>query len=132
MLEADAAFLICSRYDLGELAAPPQPVAGGLIHRMYHLTASRGDFAVKVLDPAIMRRQGVRNEFRRAEQVAAAFAAGGIPAVLARKAPGGMIQDVAGMTVIVYPWCDGRILPKSAASPHQALQIGAILGRIHT
>lgn len=132
MLELNAAHLLCSRYRLGQLIAPPRPVAGGLIHRLYRLTTNQGDFAVKVLDPAIMRQEGIRDEFRRSEHAAGLFAAAGIPAVLAKEALGGTVQDIGALTVIAYPWCDGRVLPKSAASPHQASQIGAILGRIHT
>ena len=131
MLTFDTARLLCSRYRLGAPTATPQPVAGGLIHRMYHLSTTEGRFAVKVLDQQIMQTAGIREEFRRSERIAAAFADADVPAVLALEAPGGTVQDLAGMTVIVYPWCDGFILPKSAASPTQAAQIGAILGRIH-
>jgi Ser/Thr protein kinase RdoA (MazF antagonist) len=132
MLEQDTARLLCLRYGLGELAAAPQPVAGGLIHRLYRLPTTTGTFAVKVLDPQIMRQPSIRAEFRRTEQIAAMFASLGVPAILALEGSGGTVQDIGTITVIVYPWCAGEMLPKSAAAPYQARQIGAILGRIHT
>jgi len=130
-LSAEIASFLCSRYGLGVPTAAPDPVFGGLIHRVFHLTTTKGIFAVKVLDRNIMQRSGVREEFRRSERIAAAFAAADVPAVLALEAPGGIVQDIGAVTVMAYPWCDGKVLPKSTASPYQACQVGALLGRMH-
>ncbi len=127
----EAARLLCRRYGLGAPLAAPQPVTGGLIHRLYRLVAAEGTFAVKVLDPQVMTRSGVRDEFRRSEQIAALLADEDVPAVLAQDAPGGTVQDIGATTVMVYPWCSGKTLPPAAATPHQAREIGRVLGRIH-
>ncbi len=131
MLPEGVARALCTRYNLGALTALPVSVTGGLIHRLYRLDATTGIFAVKALNPEIMRYENIYDNLRRSEAVAAEFAAAGIPAVLALDTPGGVVQDFDAVTVIVYPWCDGTVLPKSAASPEEAYQIGAILGRMH-
>ncbi len=131
MLPEAVAKALCIRYGLDQQTAVPAPVAGGLIHRLYRLDTTTGVFAVKVLNPEIMRYENIRDAFRRSEAVAAAFAAAGVSALLARDAPGGTVQDFDDVTVIVHPWCDGTVLPKSPASPEHAFQIGAILGRMH-
>ena len=131
MLPEGVAAALCIRYNLGEQTAAPAPVTGGLIHRLYRLDTTTGTFAVKALNPEIMRYENIRDAFRRSEAAAAAFAAAGVPAILARDAPGGVVQDFDDVAVIIYPWCAGIVLPKASASPEKAFQIGAILGRMH-
>ncbi len=131
MLPEGAAEAICVRYNLGEPTAPPRSVAGGFIHRLYRLETTTGTFAVKWLNPEIMRYENIYDNLRRSEAIAAEFASAGVPAVLALDAPGGTVQDFDAVTVIVYPWHEGKVLPKSAASPEEAYQIGVILGRMH-
>jgi len=131
VFDVETVTALCSRYGLGTPTAAPQAVTGGLIHRVFRLATTTGTFAVKVLDGNIIRRQGVPEQFRRSERIAAAFAAASVPAVLARETPGGTVQEIGDVTVMVYPWCDGEALPKSAAPPPQARIIGATLGRMH-
>ena len=131
MLPEGVAAALCVRYNLGEPTAEPVPVTGGLIHRLYRVETTTGTYAVKRLNPEIMRYENIYDNLRRSEAIAAEFAAAQIPAVLALDAPGGTVQDVAESTVIVYPWCQGVVLPKSAASPEEAFQIGSLLGRMH-
>ena len=123
---------IRTRYGLGKPIAAPVPITGGLIHRLYRLDTEGGSFAVKVLNPEVMRYENIYDNLRRSEAIAAEFAAAHISAVLALDAPGGTVQDVAGITVIVYPWCAGVVLPKTTASLEEAFQIGDLLGRMHT
>lgn len=131
MLSNDLVTALCTRYYLGEPTAAPLPVTGGLIHRLYRLDTTMGLFAVKRLNPEIMQYQNIYDNFRQSEAIAASFATAGIPAVLALDGPGGVVQDFAGVTVMVYPWCEGTVLPKSAASTEKARHVGALLGRIH-
>ncbi len=131
MLPEGATEAICVRYDLGEPTAAPLPVTGGFIHRLYRMNTIAGTFAVKWLNPEIMRYENIYDNLRRSEAIATEFASAGVPAVLALVAVGGVVQDFSAVTVIVYPWRAGKVLSKSAASPEEAYQIGAILGRMH-
>ncbi len=51
---------VLSAFSLGELTAPPTPLSGGLMHRMYRVETARGVWALKCLNPAVMRRSGLR------------------------------------------------------------------------
>lgn len=41
---------------LGEIMGEPVPVPGGLLHSMYRVETKQGRYAVKALNPEIMRR----------------------------------------------------------------------------
>ena len=47
---------LCITYHLGNLSKEPEQVAGGLMHRMYHVYTDQGEYAVKLLNPDIMKR----------------------------------------------------------------------------
>lgn len=122
---------LCNRYDLGKPTAALEPVTGGLLHRVYRLQTTQGQFAIKVLNPTIMQYANVRENFRRSECIARAVAAANIPAVTALQSVGDIIQDIGQAAVIVFPWMDAQALSSAPARPGQARQIGRILGRIH-
>lgn len=41
---------------LGHMLEEPVRVTGGLLHKVYHVTTTAGEYAVKVLNPEIMKR----------------------------------------------------------------------------
>ena len=52
----------------GTVVLPVSPVSGGLMHRMYKVTTDCGIFAVKHLNPEIMKRPDARDNYDRAEK----------------------------------------------------------------
>lgn len=125
---------ICARYGLGVPTAPPAAVPGGRLHRVWKLTTTSGDYAIKRLSPV---RSGYATAARGGgpwtvtELAAAALAESGIPAVAALWGPDGPVSAVAGARVLVYPWMAGATAGPEAAPPDRARQVGALLGRIH-
>lgn len=123
---------VCAALGLGTVQAEPEAVQGGLLHSMWRLRTGQGSFALKCLNPAIMRRPGIEQVYRLSERIAAMLAAQGIPAVAAlADVSGNVLQDVDGMKVLVYPWVDGETLPPGAVAPERAARIGAVLAHIH-
>lgn len=126
---------VCAVFALGAPVAEPEAVTGGLLHRLWRLTTTRGRFAVKVLNPALVRRPGGRDEYRLTERIARAMAAAGVPAVTARDArggDGGPVQEIGGATMMAFAWVEGERLSPGPASPERARLIGALLARMHT
>ncbi|MFQ3544152.1 hypothetical protein Q7A53_08690 [Halobacillus rhizosphaerae] len=42
---------LCYEAQLGKAIGHPEPISGGLLHRMYAITTTEGKYAVKVLNP---------------------------------------------------------------------------------
>src|SRR4051794_29624769 len=123
---------VCRLYDLGEWIRPARPVSGGLLHRMWHINTSAGQFAVKELNAEIMRRgPNMRDAYRLSEQIAARAAAAGIPSATALAVPhdpAGTVQNIDEVTVIVYNWIDGITLASDLATPAQTRRISQLRG----
>jgi Ser/Thr protein kinase RdoA (MazF antagonist) len=122
---------ICQRFRLGLPIAAPATVAGGHLHQMWHIETTHGRFAMKELNPRLLRQPFARAAYADSEQIAAAMAHAGIPAVpalLYRKQP---VLKCGPLLVMVFPWVEGATLTPGPASPAQAGEIGALLGRMH-
>ncbi|MBR2717742.1 MAG: phosphotransferase [Clostridia bacterium] len=119
---------LCPLLQLGEVIAPPAPVSGGLLHKMFRVETARGVFAVKRLNPEVMMRPGALNNMRTGEAANAAFE--GFAAFDVCASMGGVTQ-VEGSYFIVYPWVEGRsVFPPEITAEHCRV-MGHVLGSIH-
>jgi len=70
MQTSDLLTELCKKYMLGEIQKAPRPVEGGLLHRMYHVVTNQGDYAVKLLNPDIMKRPDALRNMVNSECIA--------------------------------------------------------------
>ncbi len=141
---------ICIKYKLGELQDTPLPVEGGLLHRMYRVVTDQGNYAVKLLNPDIMKRPAALQNMINSECIAEGFAhkpGGAIPVVAALKLQGQHLvslepdyegglsmeagRDTDTQYAFVYPWLDARSLFVPNINMEHCRRIGHILGQIH-
>ncbi|GAC1361332.1 MAG: hypothetical protein NVSMB44_14720 [Ktedonobacteraceae bacterium] len=124
-MQRDQAARLSALYRIGELVAEPQVVTGGQLHRMWRLTTTRGAFAVKQLNSAIMQKPGIQHEYLVSEHIARTMALHGIPAIAALKNEKGLLQEIDGMFLLVYPWVDGEVTSSSPVDAARAADRGA-------
>jgi len=122
---------LCNHYDIGELLGQPSPVSGGLLHRMWKLSTTTGHFALKILNPEIMSRAGVLSNYLLSERIAVAAATAGIPVVLAKTVNQNIINQVAGVNVMLFDWIEGVVITPADCRKEHASMIGALLYKIH-
>lgn len=58
---------LCKKFNLGELQCKPTRLTGGFMHKMYSLFTTQGKYAVKLLNPFIMKRETDMSNYRTAE-----------------------------------------------------------------
>ena len=117
--------------DLGVVTAPITPVSGGFLHRMYRVETEHGIYAVKHLNPEIMGRDGVLDNYARAERLEKRLEDAGIPIVPAITVNGQKMQTVEGHYFYIFHWLEGKITDWNHISEEQCKKAGAILGQIH-
>lgn len=121
---------LCKVLQLGEPVNTPKPVTGGLIHRMYRVETTRGNYAVKVLNPQVMLRPAAKKQVIIAERIAGkAFLR--IPAVPALKINGAVLQQIGSQFCVVFDWIEGKSLRPSEITRDHSAKIGSILARLH-
>ncbi len=55
---------------LGTLVGEPKQVYGGFLHQMYKVKTSKSDYAIKALNPQIMKREQAMSNYLFSEKVA--------------------------------------------------------------
>lgn len=83
---------ILDELKLGTLTAQPQRVTGGYMHKMYCLETTTGKYAVKLLNPAIMKRPDVFRNYQKAERLERILQENNIPIVPAMEINGNKMQ----------------------------------------
>ncbi len=131
------------KYALGEIQGEPQAVKGGLLHQMYHVATDQGDYAVKLLNPDIMKRPQAMGNMIDSERIAQRLAQGpeAVPAVAAlqQKDRQLLFMDMACSSspdsvrqyIFVYPWIEAHSLFPPEIGVSHCAKIGYILGQIH-
>ena len=115
----------------GDIISPIKQVSGGFLHRMYMVVTEHGTYAVKCLNPEIMSREGVLDNYKRAEDIERILEKAEIPIVPAIIVNGKKMQNVGGQYFYLFRWQEGQITDWYHISDEQCYIAGNILGRIH-
>lgn len=116
---------------LGAVIAPITPVSGGLMHKMYRVETDCGIYAVKCLNPEIMKRPGVLENYARAEKIERILEEKGLPIVPALTIDGLKMQHLEDRYFYLFAWQEGQITDWHHISDEQCRTAGNILGQIH-
>lgn len=114
----------------GRLLETPLEIKGGLMHKMYRVVTAKGIFAVKVLNPEILKRSDALQNIIHSEKAANAFS-GLIPAVAALTINGQQVQKSEEDFYLIFPWIEGASVFPGELKEEHCRAIGAVLGKIH-
>lgn len=121
---------LCINYNLGNLKEEPGIVTGGLVHKMYHVRTDQGEYAIKLLNPNIMKRTEALQNMENSEMVANALIRV-IPLVAAKRFEGKSIIEFDGSFYAIFDWFDGKSIFIPDISEYHCDQVGRILGKMH-
>ena len=116
--------------NLGTVAKEIVQVTGGLLHTMYRVCTDKGDYAVKVLNPEIMKRPVALRNTVNSERIAAAFKHL-IPVVAALEINGRQIHELDGSHYMVFDWVEGASIFPPIITSQNCYAIGDVLGKMH-
>lgn len=115
---------------LGTVVKEIVQVTGGLLHKMYRVSTDKGEYAVKVLNPEIMKRPTALRNTVNSEKIAAAFKSI-IPVVAALEINGKQIHELNGVHYMVFDWREGASIFPPMISSENCYAIGDVLGKMH-
>lgn len=116
---------------LGSVVSDPTQVTGGLLHKMYRVNSDKGTYAVKVLNPEIMKRPVALQNTVNSEKIAAGFRAI-IPVVSALEIDEKQIHELGGSYYMVFDWVEGTSIFPPKITTENCSAIGEVLGKIHS
>jgi thiamine kinase-like enzyme len=120
----------CEAFDLGDVINKPIEVKGGLLHKLYKVTTNREVYAIKCLNPSIMKRECVLNNMINSEKISALLGSR-VPAIMAIEINGNHVHIFEEEYFMIFHWLDGKsIFPPDIKGEH-CNAIGNVLGLIH-
>ena len=122
---------IANKLELGTVIASVERVAGGYMHKMYRLETASGLYAVKLLNPAIMLRPDVFENYKIAEQLELKLQESNIPVIPALIFNGVKMQYINDRYFYIFDWVDGKALSSDEVTQEHCKIIGEILAHQH-
>lgn len=128
----------CKKFRLGTMTEDPFFVTGGLMHRMAHVKTDLGEYAVKILNPDIMKRPTAYGNMVNSEIIAHKFD-GIVPLIAAKELDDRHVLEMDGSYFMVYDWLEGSsVFPPdittdttTVVSVSHCEAVGQLLGKMH-
>ncbi len=117
--------------NLGSQVIGTEKIVGGLSHNMYRVETDKALFAIKELNPAIMRRKEAYDNFVFSERVARFAKQNGINAVCALQFNGEVVLKIEDSFFVVFDWLRGETLTAEQVKVEHCEIIGKTLAEIH-
>lgn len=121
---------LCFNADLGETVGPPEPITGGLLHKMYLLKTTKGKYAVKLLNSEIIKRPDAMANYINSEKIAH-LVSNNIPALPAKIINGKFVNEINNQFYLVFDWIEGKSIKPIQVTTEHSKKIGSILAAIH-
>jgi Ser/Thr protein kinase RdoA (MazF antagonist) len=122
---------ICNELDIGIPKNQAIRLSGGYMHRMYRLQTAKGDYAIKLLNPIIMKRPDVFNNYKIAEELEEKLQSARIPIVPSLTFNNRKMQCVHGQYFYIFNHVDGKALKSEEILKEHCTIIGGVLAAIH-
>ncbi len=126
----DAINLLINKLKLGAVVRQEQ-IFGGLINKMYKVETSSSIFAIKLLNPDIIKSEyGVANHIL-AETISEIAKEKGINAVNAIRFEGEFIQQIDNCYFLIFKWFDGKPLKTRDITMKHIKDVAMTLAKLH-
>ncbi|TLS36176.1 phosphotransferase [Pseudalkalibacillus caeni] len=121
---------LCVESKLGEIIGVPISISGGLLHKMFAVETNKGKYAIKILNPQIMKRPDAMNNYINSERIAN-LVSKKVPAAPAKIINGDFILKKDSHFYMVFDWVEGQTLKPAFISCRHSEKIGSLLAAIH-
>lgn len=113
---------LCKAYNIGHPISELQPYTGGLLHQIYRIETTKGQFVIKLLNPTIINSHDCKDRFRTTENIARESAKY-IPAVSALTHQDDPLFTFENSTVMLFPYIDGQLISQHEITTYHTEQI---------
>ncbi len=116
---------------LGKMLENPVRVFGGLLNRMYKVKTTEGNFAIKHLNPEVMKRENAKSNHIFAETVSNIAKENGVSCLPAKIFDGKVLQQVENDYFLVFDWFEGRAIEDEELALDKVKKVAVELVKLH-
>ncbi len=116
---------------LGIIQEEPTRVSGGLLNRLYKVQTDKGTFAIKFLNPEVMKRKDAKRNHIFAETVSNKAKENNVNCLPAKIINGEIIQQVDEYSFLIFDWLEGKTVTDKEVTIETSKKIAKELLKIH-
>lgn len=124
-------YKLIDKLELGKIIEEPTRVMGGLLNRMYKVKTTTGEYAIKHLNPEVMKRKEAKNNHILAEKVANIAKDNGIDCLPAKIFNNSALQEIENNYFFVYDWYNGRAIKDTEITKDHVKKVATLLAKLH-
>lgn len=117
--------------NLGCLKEEPIRVTGGLLNRMYKVSTTTGIYAIKHLNPEVMKRKNAIENHILAEKIANIAKENGISCISAKIINNKALHEFEGNYFFVFDWFEGKPTNENEITFEQVRKVATLLAKLH-
>ena len=122
---------LINKLNLGNIIDEPVRVMGGLLNRMYKVNTTSGIYAVKHLNPEVMKRKNAKENHILAEKIANIAKENHINCLPAKIINGTVLQEIEGNYFFIFDWFEGKSIKEDEITIEHVQKVSALLAKIH-
>lgn len=116
---------------LGKLIDEPVRVMGGLLNRMYKVNITTGVYAIKHLNPEVMKRKNAKENHILAEKIANIAKKNNINCLPAKVIKGITLQEIRENYFFIFDWFEGRAIDENEITIEHVKKVATLLAKLH-
>ena len=124
-------YKLIDNLDLGVIQKEITRVSGGLLNRMYKVTTSKGTYAIKYLNPEVMKRPNAINNHIFAEKVANIAKLNNIQCISANIYNDSALQKIDDNYFFVFDWFEGRAITDQEITIEKVKKVAKQMANLH-
>ena len=109
----------------------PTRVSGGLLNRMYKVKTVNGTYAIKLLNPEVMKRDNAKSNHIFAETVSNIAKDNGVSCLPAKVFDNEVLQQVKDYYFLVFDWFNGRAIQDEELTVEKCKKVAKELLKLH-
>ena len=116
---------------LGKITDKPVRVMGGLLNRMYKVNTTTGIYAIKHLNPEVMKRKNAIKNHILAEKIANIAKSNNINCLPAKVINGITLQEIHGNYFFIFDWFEGKAINEDEITIEHVRKVATLLAKLH-
>lgn len=121
---------VCQELNIGNQIIKIEKVSGGLLHEMFCIRTDQGIYAVKKLNPKVMKRKEAYQNFVCSEKFSRKVIQKGVPGIHALGDKKFLFHQ-KDHYYMIFPWLNGRILTFPEVKEEHVIKVAESLAKMH-
>ena len=122
---------LLKKCDLGGIIEKTTRVSGGLLNRMYRVKTEKGTYAIKLLNPEVMKRENAKSNHIFAETISNIAKDNGVSCLPAKIIDNTFIQQIDDYYFLVFDWFDGQAISYEELTFEKCKRVAEELSKLH-